>query len=282
MFPEWNVRVVVTYRHYFDWIRSFYYQTYKGSKKNHQKIHPSYTDFLDSNLRMKQAGKLSADTGKIPQMWGHHLAVTALKKFSAHFPDIQYQNLHDSEEDLVTDFVCRILPNADNTCRKLRNATTRKSKHQATRLSGSISGYRILEAALDQGIVRLGKKNYYPNKKRLADLIELKIGDMEPSSLKDYLECPSQALVARLLNVSAQFETEFFELGKGKPMTTMEKEQAMDNQFALYRKNEAAGKYCDLSPALILKNEAWVGFLEKLKWHHCQGRVQVPALQMEL
>lgn len=65
LFDGWNVRIVIGYRHYFQWIRSMYYQQHIGPlyqvwphekattrlSKNGGEYHPSYFDYLAYHMR---------------------------------------------------------------------------------------------------------------------------------------------------------------------------------------------------------------------------------------
>ena len=229
LFPGWNVRVVIGYRHYFDWIRSFYYQTHKQNanldKKwpNHDrgKYHPSFVSFLDYHLQRKESGNLSIDGGLQNDAFGHHLTITAYRKFSPHFHNIKFLNLHD-DEDMVTDFVCRILPDANNTCRKLRTAASedKRAPSSEKRTSQSFDAFRIAEAALDKGYI-----SYHIPKEVVVKKVKQKIKDTGVKSRKEFWICPSPSLVARLLKVSIEFENEMYEISTGGTLSLSEKEK---------------------------------------------------------
>jgi hypothetical protein len=268
MFSGWNVRVVIGYRHYFDWIRSWYYQTHKQNAKLDQfwpdqdrgRPHPSFLDYLDYHLQRREAGNLSVDGGLKNDAFGHHLTISAYKKFSPHFDDIQIIDLYD--EDMFSDFVCRVLPNAAKTCRKLRTVTE-KGKHEvthglATRASQSFDAHRIAEAAYDKGYIPKSSP-----KKKVVKLLKTRIEKLPKESLSKFLVCPTTPLVSRLLNVSIEYEYEMLEISRGE-LSASEKEKAKNTHLLMYRQDEANERFCDIDPVLILKSEDWVTFLSEI------------------
>lgn len=268
MLVGWNVRVVIGYRHYFDWIRSFYYQTNKHNSKldkkwpnqGNGKPHPSFISFLEYHIKRKEDGDLSADGGLKNNAFGHHLTISAYKKFSSHFDDIQFLNLYD-EEDMITDFVCRILPNADKTCQKLRTST-KKDKEEAhslaKRASKSFDAHRISEAAFNMGYISKSSP-----KEVVVEMVNKKLEETGIKSLSKFRTCPSPALVDRLLNVSIEYEIEMLEISKGY-ISIAEKEKAKNAHVFMYQKDEAENRFCDIDPELVLNNETWVNSLSNI------------------
>lgn len=274
MLSGWNVRVVIGYRHYIDWIRSFYYQTHKQHNKLHRKWpnqgngkrHPSFLSFLDYHLQSRESGDLSIDGGLQNNAFGHHLTISAYNKYSTHFDDIQFLNMHD-DEDLITDFVCRILSNSDKTCRKLRTVTNEeKETHSvAKRVSQSFDAYRISEAAFDKGYI-----SERSPKEVVVKMVSKKIEETGMKTLSEFMSCPSPSLVARLLKVSIDYENEMIEISQGD-ISASEKEKAKNAHISMYRKSEAEDKFCELDPKLILKDETWVSFLSKIGKETAKG-----------
>lgn len=265
MFTGWNVRVVIGYRHYFDWIRSFYYQTHKQNAKLDKvwpnqggKLHPSFISFLDYHLQRKESGDLSVDGGIKNNAFGHHLTISAYKKFSPHFDDIKFISIYD--KDMLTDFVCRILPNADKTCHSLRTAVDREEETHsvAKRASQSFDAHRISEAALDKGYISKDS-----DKKKVVEQVKKRIEKIGTKPLSEFLACPPPSLVTRLLNASIDFENEMLEFS-GEKLSASAKDEAKSAHISMYRKSEAENRFCDLDPELILKDSAWVSFLSKI------------------
>eukprot|EP00535_Pseudo-nitzschia_heimii_P010207 CAMPEP_0197187294 /NCGR_PEP_ID=MMETSP1423-20130617/15613_1 /TAXON_ID=476441 /ORGANISM="Pseudo-nitzschia heimii, Strain UNC1101" /LENGTH=366 /DNA_ID=CAMNT_0042638839 /DNA_START=379 /DNA_END=1479 /DNA_ORIENTATION=- len=266
MLSGWNVRVVIGYRHYFDWIRSFYYQTNKQKPKQEKKWpnqdngrrHPSFISFLEYHIQTKESGDLSIDGGLQNNAFGHHLSISAYKKFSSHFDDIKFLNIYD--ENMVTDFVCRILPDAKKTCRRLRfDKDIEEETHSvAKRASQSFDAHRISEAAFDKGLISKDSP-----KEVVVEMVDNVLKDVGVKALSFFLNCPSPPLVSRFLNISIDYEMEILELMKGK-LTKSEKDTAKTVHLSMYRKSEAENRFCDLDPELLLNNQTWVETLSTI------------------
>lgn len=273
MFSGWNVRVVIGYRHYFDWIRSFYYQNNKQNAKLNKKwphqdngqAHPSFLSFLEYHLERKETGDLIVDDSNA---FGHHLTISAYRKFAFHFDDIHFLNLHDNG-DIISDFVCRILPTADETCRKL-STNDKETSNLGKRASQSFDAQRISEAAFDKGYI---SKN--SPKEVVVEMVNKKIKEIGMKSLSEFLICPSLSLEARLLNVSIGYENEMLEISEGDTSPS-EKEKTKDVHVSMYRRNEADGRFCDLNPEPILKDETWVTILSKIAKKTAKGSADDP------
>mmetsp|Transcript_68003 Transcript_68003/g.76133 ORF Transcript_68003/g.76133 Transcript_68003/m.76133 type:complete len:462 (+) Transcript_68003:83-1468(+) len=269
MFTGWNVSVVIGYRHYFDWIRSFYYQINKQHAKldkkwpnqGNGKAHPSFLGFLEYHLKRKEAGDLSVDGGHSNNAFGHHLTLTTYKKFSSHFDDIQILNLHEYEgEDIVTQFVCKMIPNAQNTCNRLKTFMAHnkdeKSPNLSKRPSQSFDAHRISEAAFELGYITKSSPKEVIVEKVKKRLLETGINN---GSQSKFFVCPSQSLQARFLNMSITYENEM--LAINHPNT---EKNAKDAHISMYLRAEAEGRFCEIDPQTILKDEGWVNFLSKI------------------
>lgn len=271
----WNVRVVIGYRHYFDWIRSFYYQNHKQNSNLNKKwpndsrgkAHPSFLSFLDYHLQRREAGDLSVDGGLANRGFGHHLTISAFNKFSPHFADIRILNLHDYEnrsDDLLQDFVCRILPSAKHTCNALKkksHETGNDSQHAmiAKRPLQSFDAHRIAEAAFEKGYITDASP-----KEVVVKRIETKIKETKIDSRSEFLACPGEDLVIRLLNTSIAFENEMlaFDHNRAKPLSTSDERKAL--HVSLYKKSEAEGRFCEVDPEAVLKENEWIEILSKI------------------
>jgi len=267
MLTGWDVRVVIGYRHYFDWIRSFYYQTNKQHSRLEKKWpnqgngrrHPSFISFLEYHLQRKESGNLSIDGGVQSDAFGHHLTITAYKKYSSYFDNVQLLNLYN-DENIMTDFICRILPDAGKTCHRLRfNEDIVKEEHNmVNRASQSFDAHRISEAAFDRGLISKGSP-----KEVVVKMVSKKLEETGVKSLSMFLTCPSSSLASRVLDVSINYEIEMLELTKGK-VSKSEKNRAKAAHVSMYRNNEAKNRFCDLDPELLLNNRTWVKILSTI------------------
>ena len=131
---KWNVKVIVTYRRYFEWITSWYYRMhaqkwtflenahhafYSGTKLN-QTFLRFYNETMMEARRLEKEGK---------QMDAHP-TIFAQSKFSKHFSNVAIFNGYNSsnktsdkrKRTLEESFVCDMIPNAKATCKYFKNA----------------------------------------------------------------------------------------------------------------------------------------------------------------
>jgi len=204
---------------------------------------------------------LSVDGGLSNNAYGHHLSISAYKKFLPHFDDIQILNLHDGE-DMVTNFVCTILPSAKKTCHGLRAPMDASKEEETSRLAQrplqSFDAHRIAEAAFAEGyITEASPKNV------VVRMVAKKIQETGVDSRSEFLACPQPSLIERLLKTSISFEDELFVIRR-RERSTSEKEKAKEVHVSMYRENESKGRFCEIDPDLIMKNGNWVEMLLKI------------------
>mmetsp|Transcript_32718 Transcript_32718/g.79509 ORF Transcript_32718/g.79509 Transcript_32718/m.79509 type:complete len:523 (-) Transcript_32718:307-1875(-) len=141
----WNVRIVIGYRHYFEWIRSLYYQQTLNKKfyklnwpgqNGVGRSHPSFLTYLDYHLTRYETNDLSVDGGHSAHSYGHHLTLSTYKKYAKHFQDIQVLDLYttttattdkttiDNSIGIITQFVCHMIPNTIKTCERIKKDWT--------------------------------------------------------------------------------------------------------------------------------------------------------------
>jgi hypothetical protein len=266
----WNVRIVIGYRHYFQWIRSLYYQQYLHAKKyklnwpgqnGKGRPHPPFLEYLDYHLKRWETGDVSVDGGHSARAFGHHLSLSTYKKFKLYFDDVRFYNLYQ-DGDLVTNFVCGMLPNADKTCASMKleqdeegPVASVKAKGLLHRVSKSFDAHRISEAAYEKGIV----KNSSP-KDKFVDLVERKIQATKLDSNPTYLDCPSTSLEDRFFNASVSFEKEML-LVQNPSLPEKELEKIRYVHQNMFQMSKAEKAFCEINPDLVLKDQHWVDFL---------------------
>jgi hypothetical protein len=271
LFDGWHVRIVIGYRHYFEWIRSLYYQQYLNPKKyklnwpgqkNKGLEHPSFLWYLDYHLHRFETGNLSKDGGHHAPAFGHHLSLSTYKKFVPYFDDIQFFNLY-GEGDLVTNFVCEMLPDVQHTCQSLQS----HQRHTASdalptavhglnkRASKSFDAQRIAEAAFEQGIVGVSSP-----KPSVVERIEEKIAETRVDTNPKFLSCPSSSLEERFFNASLTFELEMLAIHHPY-MPPARLKEAQNTHRNMFDASKAGWKFCEINPQVVLQDKAWQTFL---------------------
>ncbi len=153
-----NVKVVVAYRHYFQWLPSFYYQ---NQLRNNRMGSPSLIDYVEAAMNGLGEKYHAHDADftnatwlrdKIsPNLRKEHGTLFSYLKWSAprslrdrvdifdmHQQQIKPNN-NDAEAnapDLLRDFVCQAIPAADFTCSKLLNNTKPLVKRERNKGGG--------------------------------------------------------------------------------------------------------------------------------------------------
>jgi hypothetical protein len=321
---NWKVRIILTYRHYFEWLPSLYYQEQKESEHSasekrirallpeylygdattttttittttpSQYRHLSFSRYLQSHLKpTKEDWKRAKDKHSL----GQHMSIRAYRIYAKYFDDIQVfffqqqqqQQQHEVEVegggggggDMVTNFVCQTMtPVASNFCETLRTlerqqGTTQKLRHP----SKNMDGLRLLEAAFEAKLVRRPKEGQTISSMRDAleevldrELLLLVEAFRQPDDVVGHyhyhynnhplLTCLDPAMEEAFLLASIGFEQELFSLQGRK--TPAERAEARTKHRQLFERQKQKGKFCELDPAKVLRNETWRRILSNL------------------
>jgi hypothetical protein len=259
LFEGWNVRIVVAYRYYFDWIRSMYFQQHIGRnyriKWPDQKglAHPSFHEFLSHHLERWEERNPTNDG----HSWGQHLTLHAMQYFGNHFDDVQIFDLHQ-DGDVLTNFVCQMLPNASNMCRRL--------KHDAfidigiKRESHSFDADRLAFAAYSSGL--LNKKiDRVAAVKEIASQLR-KTGDL---SVAQNLACLTDEMASKFLNASLWFDDQ---VGGSHPhgdVSTAFVRRTPPDLVEAFQSANRSGKFCEIDPDVVLRLPHWKTFIAGMK-----------------
>jgi hypothetical protein len=262
LFEGWHLRIVVAYRHYFDWIRSMYFQSYIGDKylrwpheKNGQP-HPSFQEYLGYHLQRWQSNDIDYDD---PRAFGQHFSLSAFRKFARHYEDVQIFNLHQGGDPLAN-FVCKMLLTAHTVCQTLseRYQDLNEAAADVHRVSHSFDADRLAIAAYEKGLVD-GRK--IPKKKLVKEIVKY-LKETQISTDIDYLQCLPEPLEAQFLNASLTFERDLMaDAHRLNPSNGFYQNET--DHISLFQTAIAKRKFCEIDPAEVLKNESWVQFFSR-------------------
>lgn len=243
LLKNWDVRIVYTYRRYFEWIPSTYHQSFNPAGKKRKETRsnwpgsggltiPSFPVFLDTFMKLsaKQPSALK-------------------KKWEDHFSNIWVFNMHD-DGPFLRNFFCRMVQGTQ-ICNFLRSQTTELTKNPS---SSKILHYDMLATeAYQRGLVKKGLKRTAVNRAVMDHSIERGL-----SSISDFpLKCLSQKQTDQFLNVSLALESamvpKFFSSTKGETDLRKKFVEASD-----------AGKFCSVDVDAVLKDGRWQKFFKKL------------------
>lgn len=240
---DFHVRIVVSYRRYFDWLPSFYFQhNHKAKKKM------SLLTFIQNHLSKTTI----------------HPTMEARNKYLPHFHDVQIFNMHQ-EGDLVTNFVCQTLPVATNVCndrRKKQQTTTssavmsRQEQHKevVVRPSSSFDFPRLIA-----GAKKLGYQETNKTKTRF-DLFQTQ----HFSTYQQLSSCLSTELKQILLNRSMVFEENMVSsscaANSNHHLQTLLVEHQKDHRDA-FQKFLDKRKHCEINVTQALLNSSFLRFV---------------------
>jgi hypothetical protein len=256
LFEDWNVRFVVTYRHYFEWLYSLYYQEHQERRTQRNQWsyrHTSFRAFLSNHINDWEEKRRSHDAKKDAKSLGEHLSIRGFQRFSQHFDTVDFLDLHQ-EGDVFTNFVCQTIPTAPNTCRLLRNQTTaQRASATWKRVSSNYDGERIAEAAFQQ---KLWTTTKAPSKeavaRRIGRLLQLEGWD----ATAQFYTCLPAHLEEKFLYASLSFELEMYAL-QGTRLSEKELALVKMKHVGMFEKAKAKHKYCEIVPERVLEDEKW-------------------------
>jgi hypothetical protein len=258
LFEGWNVRIIVSYRYYFDWLRSMYYQQNIGKMYNrwpHEKgkPHANFIGYLNYHLECREKNITTNDGNS----FGQHLTLTSFQLFARHFHDVRVFNLHQ-EGDPVRNFICQMLPTAHKVCKRLSEQTEDTDETLVKRVSQSFDADRIAEVAYERGLV-----NQNVPKEEVVHKIAHHMEHTGLSSNKEYFTCPSASLEVRFLNASLVFERDIL-TAQRLHLPEVDFQHDESNLVPLFERTKAKKKFCEIDPDQVLKNEDWKTFLSKI------------------
>jgi hypothetical protein len=268
-----NVRVIIGYRHYFDWFRSYYFQQHHGGRYLREwpgqggPIHPPFLEYVENHINAWEAngrnnmGKLSSST---------HMTLWMYLRWSTRF-----QNNDDTvivldlnqDGDVFTNFACQSLPTANSLCEHLTTLRETSNTNNGTqtfelRTSSDFHADRIVETASEQGLIptaniTISRISYVKRTEILMKKYNIDLSNPH------YFSCIQHELEERLLNASAAFleilYTSNFQQQKQyaqKNWTTVKSQHDL-----LFQKAKSKGKFCDINTTAVLLNS---DFLQEL------------------
>ena len=163
LFPpdKWDIQVIVTYRRYYEWIPSIWYQKFVG------KYRGQISDvFL---RRMKHYPSTTIEQIILKEHPTIYSALTYGKKFPVTFFDFHQSNDNNDGDDLVTNFICHAIPDAHGTCELIHQSNI---THENMRISNDQNAWLLQREAHERGL--LGKRI----NKRITDAITSKFNAM--------------------------------------------------------------------------------------------------------
>jgi hypothetical protein len=221
---DWNVRIVVAYRRFYEWIPSLYFQHNHGRNK-------------------AATASVIAFTEQILNATTTHPASSTYGHFAKHFDDVYLFSLHQ-DGDLMENFVCQALPTANQVCHNLRQGN-RTEAAAKVRVSHSFDAHRLVAAAHKKGLLPSADN-------RRIGRLSARLDQFQNSNWTEYgqyLKCLSLQSKARLLNLSLSFEEDVVSLASPDVRSLLSDRQGLIDGF---EKSFAKRKYCEINPERAL------------------------------
>jgi hypothetical protein len=262
-----SVKVVVAYRHYFEWYPSFYYQEHLRDRFRTQwpdeggKPMPSLLAYLQDHLDVLWDGAAGRPQNTPPSHRNTtHMSLWMYLTWSKVFEDVQLLDLHHPG-DVLVQFVCQALPGAVETCAFLKEEqeTPKAASGQTKvhRVSKNHFAERVVDAALAQGMIpdttNITKRHV--TKRVASNLEKLKL-----LSIPEYLWCPDSVLEGRLRNASLSFLHVFHTTATAKNQLHHHQNWTLASQEhnKLFEQAKTKLKFCDINVTRVLRNDHFV------------------------
>ncbi|KAG7374856.1 hypothetical protein IV203_013951 [Nitzschia inconspicua] len=205
-----QVKIVVGYRHYFEWFPSYYYQSHlnknfraKWPSQGGETI-PPLVEYMEQHLDRWESPKRD-----VTDRFATHMSLWMYQNWSLYFDDVQVLDLHQPGNVLVN-FICHILPSATNTCDYLKQSSQTQDADEnalirTQRVSSNLFPERIADTAWQLGMV---PNDNVGSKKHVTTMIRgylKELGLLQNGSMKQYWWCPSVSLKDRIYHASLSF-----------------------------------------------------------------------------
>lgn len=242
---RFNLRIVVSYRRFSEWLLSVYSQQQRESmyarrKWPQQHGAPPVTP-LFSSLQV-----LMNNPYPFKYLYTDTL-VSKLKRFNI---TVDILNLH-SENGIMPTLMCGLVPNANRSCRKsIERHATNLTKRSNVALNFDYDTIACKAAELGLLDMELHQR---PEVAKLAAVFHQEILNATELPMK----CPSKAELQPLLQRSLELESkilpDFYKSPLGKTAHEQDFWQAVDNH-----------KFCSINVQAVLQQEAWRRFFMNL------------------
>ena len=237
-----NVTIVAAYRRYFEWVVSFYNEKYRDLKF-YDVVHANKTERLYPSIYQE----LRFNQGFRDEI-KHKYTLSTVARFKQYFPNVVVLNYHDKSKRLVERFYCDVIPNAPNTCRKLKVMKVKKPVNTSLNRVYQELAY----AAHRRGLINIQSKND-------ATVAESSIRRYQGEDLNHTSgEFPHRCLPKRILdeiwNITLQAEKEFGDIVDDSAIQTLK------DDFDKYSNT----RLCEVDLEAVLLSPRWAEFFKNL------------------
>jgi len=186
------------------------------------------------------------------------------------FDDVRVLDLHAADGDIVTNWICQMLP-SNTTCGILQSNNNRPLRHDNDtpvifpkhRQSSSLHVHRIVshvrQSMIQSGTLVVERPKEF-SKQEMTRLFPAITQALEQEGIlidnpcnSSYYDCITKSTEALLLNVSLT-NLQLLNQLRGIVLSEEELTNAVNDHNIVYEKAKSSGKYCDINPRKVLAN----------------------------
>lgn len=264
---KFHIKVVVVYRRIHEWLVSWYNQINKSTNKDadgnflkdengqpiREKHHlwpaeggvhvPSFTTWYREFVR---------ELGPSSDLVNQHPSIHFMNVWKKVYPDnIAIYNMHQ-DGDLVTNFMCQMMPEAKKSCEALQEGLDLPLKNPSVKIEHDI----IAVAAYERG------------------LIETSVSRQEAmEQVTKYVKEAGKTL-PRICDERVESEIRDWLLQSEKVMMQQTNEVDLADVFSSYQAN---GKLCDIDVESIIRDNDWIDFFRTMGLAQAESTVVVAS-----
>jgi hypothetical protein len=242
-----NIRIVVYYRRFYEWLYSYWQQFAKYRSVPDRKTFPQYV----------------ADISSIKSLHDTTYTTGCVNKYSQYFTDVAVFNMHDltNDIDVSEHFYCEAIPNSNSTCREVHNRNQRKKRldlNTGKELVYEELAYYAQQAGLWSSSVTGPLQGKNPRQVGMyVHYFHQHVQNKTSFDFVGYITCPDpnilQWLYTTTINDEERFFPEFYKSSNG--LQTIQEKFTIDSQT----------KLCSIDAKAVIANEvSWKDFFRTL------------------
>lgn len=255
---KWNVEIIVTYRRYYEWVTSWYYQSISNNLRFQASIDlkPNFRDrYIQFETFLNQMLTEAHQLKNRGRWMDAHPTQYAMRKFGRRFKNIKILNMYNSSRDgnTVESFFCEMISNAKSTCNFFKHVNV-KHKNMAVNRDFAI----LIHASFDRGLLsNEAFRSFFSNFEYKEFIFR---EELKKRKIQLPYKCISNNVLDEVLQISLSFEEhmfpEWFSLDKVKS----------DHETGFW-KAVAENKFCEIDLDTIFSEKIYqpiFSFLDEL------------------
>lgn len=262
---DWDVKVVINYRRFFEWLPSYYSEITRIRMRSKYQLPREGVSKEDSKellpFDLDNRGAFSQLVQDFERS-GQHPTEIVRKRYAKYFHNITVVNIHDySNEKSYKEYLfCEIILNAPNTCAALKSGTIKMlHRKHASNPSFQFDYDMLVMEAFKRGLLDANHddktKSLVGRKEAFEAVKHRQEGVLHKTTKHFPLVCLSNATVHRLFDLSLRVEKGMFGQSALRD----------DQHYQEFARTVTKKKYCHADVAAVLEDEDWQSFFATLQ-----------------